>query len=99
MLHLSSFIVTALVTMVLPAVTAFVTKATASVGLKQFVTALLSAVTGLVVTATTLSGTALISKQAALLALTTFITTQATYWGFYKPHNANAKIAPTVGLG
>lgn len=96
---ISAILVTLIVTMILPALTAAITKSTASVGIKQFVTALLSAVTGLVVVSTQLDGTAVFSKEAALLALSTFILTQATYWGFWKPHAVNEKAAPAVGLG
>ena len=99
MILVPALLVTALVTLVLPAVTAFVTKANASTTVKQVVTAFLSAVSGLLITATQLDGTAVVSKEAALFALSTFIVTQATYWGLYKPHDANQKIAPEVGVG
>lgn len=96
---LSALIVTTIVTFLIPAVTALLTKATASTGLKQFVTALLAAINGLVVTATQVDGTAVISKQALILALGSFLAAQAAYVGLYKPHDANAKIAPDKGLG
>jgi hypothetical protein len=98
-MNLSAILVTLIVTMVLPALTALVTKSTASASIKQFVTALLAAVTGLVVTSTQLDGTAVFGKESALLALSTFILAQATYWGLWRPHQVNATVAPTVGLG
>lgn len=96
---ISAILVTALVTLFLPAIVSFVTKSSASAGIKQFVTAVLSAVTGLIVTSTQLDGTAVLSKEAALLALSTFITTQATYWGLWKPHAINAKLNSEFGIG
>lgn len=95
----SAILVLLIVTMILPALTAALTKSTASVGVKQFVTALLAAVSGFLVTATQLDGTAVLGKESALLALSAFIATQATYWGFWKPRQINAKLAPGVGLG
>lgn len=96
---LSALVVTMIVSYLIPAITALLTKASASVGVKQFVTALLAALNGVVVTATQIDGTAVISKQAAVLALGSFIAAQASYVGLYKPHDANAKIAPAKGLG
>lgn len=98
-MNLSAILVTLIVTMILPALTALVTKSTASPGIKQFVTALLAAAGGFVVTATQLDGTAVFGKESATLALSTFILAQATYWGFWRPHEINAKVAPGVGLG
>ena len=83
----------------LPLVVALVTKSTASVGLKQFVSALAAAATGLIVTSTELDGTALISKPAALLAVTAFLASQAAYVGQWKPHAIDARIAPNIGIG
>jgi len=99
MLTLSALVVTMIVSYLIPAVTALLTKASASAGVKQFVTALLAAVNGLLVTATQVDGTAVVSKQAVVLALGSFIAAQAAYVGLYKPHAANAKIAPNKGLG
>lgn len=99
MLTLSALVVTMIVSYLIPAVTALLTKANASAWLKQFVTAVLAAANGLVVTATQIDGTAVISKQALVLALGSFIAAQASYVGLYKPHAANAKIAPAKGLG
>jgi glucan phosphoethanolaminetransferase (alkaline phosphatase superfamily) len=95
----SALTVTMLVSYLLPALVALSTKMTASTWLKQFVSGILSAVTGLVVTATQLDGTAVFSKEALLLTLGSFILSQATYVSVYKSHDANSKIAPSVGLG
>jgi len=98
-MNLSAIIVTMVASVIIPAITALLTKATASVGVKQAVTGLLSAVSGLLAVSTQLDGTAVISKPAVVLALGTFLSTQAAYWGLWKPHEVNAKVAPGVGLG
>lgn len=96
---ISAIIVTLIISVVVPLATALLTKASASAGVKQFVTALLAAVTGLLVTSTQLDGTAVLSRPALLLAIGTFIAAQANYVGFWQPHALNAKVAPGVGLG
>lgn len=96
---LSAWLVTLLVGSLLPLAVAFITKSSASVGLKQFVAAFVAAVTGLIVTSTMADGTAVISKEAALLALGAFFSSQVAYGRLYRPHNLNAKVAPNFGLG
>jgi hypothetical protein len=95
----SALIVTLIVSVVVPIVTALLTKATASAGVKQLITAALSAVSGLLVVSTQLDGTAVLSQSAVLLALTTFVASQATYIGLWAPHALDTKVAPGVGLG
>ena len=95
---LSAFIVTLLVSHVLPLVTALVTKAHASSTVKQVVAAFLSAVTAFVTNATTLNGIAIFSAQSAVLALITFALSQLSYLAIFKPHGANAYIAPNFGI-
>lgn len=96
---LSTLIVTMLVSYLLPAAVALLTKSGASAGIKQFINALLAAATGLITTATTVDGTAVLSKTAVVLALGAFIASQAAYVSLYRPHAVNAKVAPGVGLG
>jgi hypothetical protein len=94
-----ALLVTLIASLVLPFAVSLTTKSTASTWIKQAVTALLAAASGLLVTATQLDGTAVISKASALLALTTFIATEAAYVGVWKSHAINAAIVPTVGIG
>lgn len=95
---LTATITTLLVSFLLPAVVSLVTRATSSTWVKQFVAALAATVTGVIVTATQLDGTAVISKSAVVLAMGAFFASQVAYGRLYKPHNANARIAPNVGL-
>lgn len=98
-MNLSALMVTMIVSFIVPAVVALLTKSAASVWVKQFVTALLAAVTGVVAVSTQTDGTANISKESIVLALGTFALAQAVYVGAYKPHDINQKIAPGAGLG
>jgi hypothetical protein len=95
----SPLITTLLISNVLPAIVALVTKLNASPWIKQAINALLSAITGMIVTATTITGAAVIGKDSVLLALGSFFASQVSYLALYKTHDANAKIAPSVGLG
>lgn len=98
-LTLSAFVVLVLVSFLIPVAVGLITKSTASATVKQVVLLVLSAVTGLVTTATQADGTAVISLtsvQYALLALGIAIT---SYLGIYKPHDTNAKLAPNAGIG
>lgn len=96
---LSAWLVTLISTFVIPIITGLLTKYNAGPGLKQFVTAILSAVAGLISSGSMPDGTATFSKETLLLVLTTFIVTQATYLGIYKPFDLNGKTAPGSGIG
>ena len=96
---LSAMLVTLIASYVIPIITALITKASASVGLKQLLTAAMAAATGLLAISTQSDGTAVMSKQSAILALASFATAQATYWGLFRPHQLNATLAPGAGLG
>lgn len=96
---LSALTVTLLGSFLIPAIVALITKSSAGVWLKQFVTGLLAAATALISTTTQLDGTALLSSSSILMALGAFILAQATYVSVYKPHDVNSKMAPSRGLG
>lgn len=96
---ISALLVTLIVSVVIPAAVAVVTKSTASTSTKQIVTAFFAALNGLIVNHTLDDGTAFVTKTAALLALGSFIAATASYVGLYKPHNADARIVPTTGIG
>lgn len=98
-IHLSAFLVTLVVAYLIPLVTAFITKVSASVTLKQLVTAILAAANGFITNATMQDGTAVFTKEALLFAVMSFITANIAYIGTWKPHNLNAKAAPNSGLG
>jgi len=98
-LTLNAFTVLVLVSFLIPTVVGLVTKSSASATVKQIVLLVISAITGLVTTATQLDGTAVISMASAQYALLALGIAIVSYLGIYKPHDANAKLAPTVGIG
>ena len=93
------FLVTLIVGHLAPLVTALLTHVEAPSTLKQFVTAVLSALTGFLTTATTVDGSAVFSAESALFALLTFITANASYVAVWRKHAIDAKILPSKGLG
>lgn len=95
---ITAFTVTLIVGHVIPLAVALVTRLDASAWLKQLITAVLSAATGLLVTATQLDGTAVVGRESLLLALGSLVTAQAAYVALWRPHAVNAKLLPTVGL-
>lgn len=79
---------------VIPILVGVVTKLRAPSWLKAVLHALLSAVAGLVITATALDGVAVISREALVTAFITWITGVAAYFGFLTPTG----ISPAVNL-
>ncbi len=93
------FLVTLIVGHLAPLVTALLTHLEAAPAVKQFVTALISAATGFLTTATAVDGSAVFSAESALFALLTFITANVSYVALWKKHAIDTKILPTKGLG
>lgn len=94
-----SFTVLLLMSLVIPVITGIVVKSGANATWKQVITLVLSAIAGLITTATQLDGTAVISKESALNAALSLGIAITTYLGIYRPHNLNDGLAPTKGLG
>jgi hypothetical protein len=95
----SALVMTMIISYIIPAITSLLTKLDAESWVKQAVTALLAAINGVVTAAIQIDGSAAISSDALLLALGSFIVAEAAYLSLYKPHNANAKLLPLVGVG
>lgn len=98
-LTLGAFVVVVVTSFLIPAATGILTKVSASTTVKQVVTLALSTLNGIVVTSTQADGTALISLATAQYALLSLGIAIVSYLGIYKPHDANAKLAPTNGIG
>ena len=96
---IAAAIVALLVGQVIPFLVAVLTKLEAAIWLKQVLTAFLAAVSGLLVTATQLDGTAVLSRESGLLAIGVFIASQTAYVALYRPHDANTHILPEAGVG
>jgi len=95
----SAFLVTMIVSYLIPLATALITKLSASALVKQLVTAFLSAVTGFLTVSAGANGTAVFSAQSVLFAALSFAIANISYLSIFKPHDADAKILPTAGIG
>lgn len=98
-LKLSEFTVLVITSLLIPLATGLITKISASATVKQIVTLALATVVGIVTTSTQVDGTAIISLTTLQYALLSFAIAVVSYLGLYKPHDANAKLAPNAGIG
>lgn len=98
-IEFDAFTVTALVSLIIPVLTGFLTKLNAPTTLKQAITIVLAAVNTLIVDATVGDGGAIITKENGLLWAVSTAIAVFSYLGYYKPHEANAKLNPDKGLG
>lgn len=96
---LNAFLVLAVTSFLIPVATGLLTRAAASVTLKQVVTLVLAAISGIVTTSTQVDGTAVISATTAQYALLSLGIAITSYLGIWKPHAINAKLAPEAGVG
>jgi hypothetical protein len=99
MLQATPFVVTLVVGHVIPVITALVTKSTAPDGLKQFITAFLSAASAYVVQSTLADGSAVFTAQTAVMAVATFISANVAYIAVLSKRNINDRMLPDKGLG
>jgi chromate transport protein ChrA len=76
----------------IPILVGLVTKLGAPPALKAILHALLAAIAGLIITATTLDGVAVFSRESLVSAFIAWITGVAAYLGFLKP----TQISPAV---
>lgn len=96
--ELDAFTVVLITSALIPFVVGLVTKANASATVKQLVLLVVSAVSGVIQTSTQADGTAWISfTTLQYTALSLFIAI-VSYLGLYKPHDANARLLPNVGI-
>lgn len=98
-LTLDPVIVTIIISTLLPAVTAFLTKENAHPTIKVVVSAILSLITAYVTSAVQANGSAIFTKQSFLLFVGSFITQQVSFHSIGVATNVNANVAPTVGIG
>lgn len=97
-LHLDEFTVLIITSLLIPLATGLITKVSASPTVKQILTALISTAVAIVTTSTQVDGTAIVSLATVQYALLSFAIATVGYLGLYKPHDANAKLAPDKGL-
>jgi hypothetical protein len=97
-LTIPALLVTIIVSYLTPILTGLLTRIDASASTKQFVAAVLSAVTGLVASSTLADGTAVFSTSTLTLAAIAFLANQTAYLGLYRPHGANSYLLPNIGI-
>lgn len=97
-IRLSALTVTLLISVFIPIVTAVVTKLNTSSTVKGVVTLVLNLVNAAVVGQIVSDGSAVFSQETLVAALVGMAISVASYLGFYKPVDLNAKALPDVGL-
>ena len=85
--------------LVLPALTGLATKWNASATVKQVVAIVLAAVSAVIIENTVEDGSAVLSSEVLLDAAILYGVQILSYLGIYKPHEANARLAPSFGVG
>lgn len=95
---LSALSVTLLVSVFIPIVTGIVTKLNTSGQIKGLVTLVLNLINAAVVGAITSDGSSVFSEETIIAALVGMAISVASYLGFYKPVDMNAKLGPTKGI-
>ena len=88
-----------IVSVAIPFLTGLITRANASATLKQVVTLTLAAANALVVANTAADGGAVLTDSILLDAGVSWFVAVTSYLGLYKPHDANSRIVPNVGIG
>jgi len=99
LIHLDAVAVSILVGTVLPLAVGLLTKLRASSGVKAVLLALLTALAGLITTATLADGSAVISWELALNAGLAWVTGVATHYGLWKATGVAYHLAPSIGVG
>lgn len=97
--RLDAMLVVVLVSFVIPALTGALTKITAPAWVKQVVTLVLAAANGLITSSAMDDGSAVITKEAALMALLSLAIALTSYLGIYRPNDANGHLLADKGLG
>jgi hypothetical protein len=98
-MEIEALAVTFIISLVLPIIVGVVTKASASVQLKQVVLIITTGVATLINTNLTDTGDAVLSWNTVAYWGIALIATIASYLGLYKPYDANDHLVPGAGLG
>jgi hypothetical protein len=96
--ELSPLAVSVILGTLLPIITGLLTKLNARDWVKGLVNLVLSAVAGVITANLVVGGGAVVSDETLILAGISFVTSVASYFGFYQNVNLNAKLAPNSGL-
>lgn len=97
-IRLSVLTVTLIVSVFIPVATAIITKLDTSAQVKGVITLVLNLINSAVVGQVVSDGSAVFSQETLIAALIGMTISVASYLGFYKPVEINAKMLPTKGL-
>jgi hypothetical protein len=96
---LDANLVTLIAGVLIPVLTGLITKYEGSTAVKQIVAIVLSGAAAMLAAAVSETGDAVLTVQTLFDAAVIWVIQIATYLGIYKPHDANAKLAPNAGIG
>ena len=98
-MNLSAVAVTLIISTILPVLVGLVTKLDASSKLKGALLLALNAAQGLIIASRVNGGGAHFTADALVLFLAGVAVSLMAYYGFYKPNDVPAKLAPDFGIG
>lgn len=98
-MNISAVAVTLIISTILPVLVGLVTKLDASSKLKGGLLLALNATQGLIVASRVSDGGANFTADALILFVAGVAVSLAAYYGFYKPNDVSAKLAPGFGIG
>lgn len=98
-MNISAVAVTLIIGTILPVLVGLVTKLDASSKLKGALLLVLNAAQGLIVASRVSDGGANFTVDALVLFVAGVAVSLMSYYGFYKPHDVSAKLAPDFGIG
>jgi len=98
-MNISAVAVTLIIGTILPVLVGLVTKLDASSKLKGGLLLVLNATQGLIVASQVSDGGASFTVDAVVLFIAGVSVSLMSYYGFYKPNDVPAKLAPGFGVG
>jgi uncharacterized membrane protein YccC len=99
MMDISAVAVTLIIGTILPVLVGLITKLDASSKLKGGILLVLNATQGLIVASRVSDGGASFTVDALVLFIAGVAVSLLSYYGFYKPNDVSAKLAPDFGIG
>jgi hypothetical protein len=97
-IRLSALTVTLVISVFIPILTGVLTKLDTSATVKAVVNLVLNAVNAAIVAAVVADGSAIFSEEVIITTLIGMAVSVASYLGFYRPVELNAKLAPDKGI-
>jgi hypothetical protein len=98
-MNISAVAVTLIIGTILPVLVGLVTKLDASSKLKGGLLVALNATQSLIIASRVSDGGAYFTADALILFVAGVVVSLMSYYGFYKPNDVPAKLAPNFGIG